>query len=84
MTLQTDIAAVKRWWRSRTIWLGAHLMAAAPVLEYVRDHSQMLHHYIGEADSAVSFALGALIVYLRNKTTTPIGKRSDPTNQAGA
>lgn len=84
MTLQSDIAAAKRWWRSRTIWLGAHLVAAAPLLEYARDHSQLLHGYIGEADGAVSFALGALIIWLRNRTTTPIGKPADPTDQAGA
>lgn len=84
MTLQSDIAAAKRWWRSRTIWLGAHLVAAAPLLQYARDNSQLLHHYIGEADGAVSFALGALIIWLRNRTTTPIGKPADSTDQAGA
>ena len=84
MTLATDLIAAKRWWRSKTIWLGAHLIAAAPVLEYARDNSTMLHAYIGKADSAVSFALGALVVYLRNNTTTPIGKPADPTDNAGA
>ena len=83
MTLQTDIAAAKRWWRSRMIWLGAHLILAAPVLEYARDHSQLLHAYIGEADGAVSFVLGALIVYLRNQTTAPIGKPHDDNLRAG-
>lgn len=83
MSIQTDIAAAKRWWRSRTIWLGAHLMAASPVLEYVRDHSTLLHSYIGKADSAVSFAIGALLVYLRNKTSQPIGKPHNDNLRAG-
>ena len=84
MTLATDLTAAKRWWRSKTIWLGAHLILAAPVLEYVRDNSTMLHAYIGKADAAVSFALGALLVYLRNVTRGPIGKPADPTDSAGA
>lgn len=84
MTIQTDIAAAKRWWRSRTIWLGAHLVAASPFIQYAHDNSQMLHRYIGDADAAVSFALGALLIWLRNKTRTAIGKPADPTDQAGA
>lgn len=84
MTFQTDIAAAKRWWRSKTVWLGAHLMLAAPVLEYARDNSTLLHPYIGRADGAVSFALGALVVYLRNVTRGPIGKPVDDTDKAGA
>jgi hypothetical protein len=71
MTLYTD---AKRWWKSKTIWLGAHLMAAAPMLEYARDNSTMLHAYIGKADAAVSFVLGLVVVWLRNVTRQPLGK----------
>ena len=74
MTYYTD---AKRWWRSKTIWLGTHLIAAAPVLEYVRDNSALLHAYIGKADAAVSFALGAVVIWLRNVTRKPIGKTAD-------
>lgn len=74
MTIATDVQAAKRWWHSKTIWLGTHLMAAAPVLEYARDNSTLLHHYIGAADGAVSFALGVLVVWLRKVTRGPIGK----------
>ena len=75
MTIYTD---AKRWWHSKTIWLGTHLMAAAPVLEYARDNSTLLHHYIGAADGAVSFALGVVVVWLRNVTRKPIGKVAAP------
>ena len=81
MTVYTD---AKRWWHSKTIWLGTHLMAAAPVLEYARDNSTLLHAYVGKADAAISFALGVIVVWLRNVTRKPIGKMPDPTDQAGA
>ena len=77
MTYTAIYTDAKRWWRSKTIWLGGHLMVAAPVLEYARDNSHLLSQYIGRADGAVSFALGALIVWLRKVTTKPIGKTPD-------
>lgn len=67
-------ADAKRWWKSKTIWLGNSLMGAAPVLEYARDNSTMLAEYIGRATSAAAFGLGLLIVWLRKRTTKPLGK----------
>lgn len=85
MIFAEDVGRAKRWWKSKIIWLGGHLIAAAPVLEYARDNSALLHQYIGRADAAVSFALGAALVYLRNVTRGPIGKpAADDTDKAGA
>lgn len=73
MTLYTD---VKRWWKSKTVWLGNTLMAAAPLLEYARDNSTLLAEYIGKATSAFAFGLGVLIVWLRRQTHTSITRRA--------
>ena len=64
----------KRWWHSKTIWLGGHLIAASPLLQYARDNVSSLHYIIGKYDAAVSFLLGGVLIWLRNVTTKPIGK----------
>ena len=64
----------KRWWHSKTVWLGAHLMAASPVLQYAHDNVSSLHEIVGKFDAAIAFVLGAVIVWLRNVTSIPIGK----------
>ena len=69
-----EASSFKRWWRSKTVWLGNTLIGAAPVLEYARDNSVMLAEYIGKATAATAFGLGMLIIYLRKKTTEPLGK----------
>lgn len=78
MTMSQNLQAAKRWWHSKTVWLGAHLMAASPVLEYAHDNVASLHQIIGKFDAAVSFALGAALVWLRNVTRVPLGKPVTP------
>jgi hypothetical protein len=69
MTFSGD---VKRWWNSRTIWLGNLLVVFGLVLEYVNANSAMLTPYFGKWGGAASVAIGVLTIILRRATTAPI------------
>lgn len=73
---------MKRWWQSKMIWLGAHLVLLFPLLEYARDNSPLLEAYIGKGTGPLSFGLGLLIIWLRNLTRVPIGKPEPPDDNA--
>lgn len=71
MSLKDD---AKKWWASRSIWLGNLLIAAGAVVEYLNASGGMLLPYLGTYGGAVMLVIGVLNVLLRLATTKPVGK----------
>lgn len=71
MTLYDD---VKRWWKSKTIWLGSALVVLGALIEYLASNSDQWQGYFGEWGGVAGMVIGALNVLLRLRTTKTIGK----------
>ncbi len=71
MTFYDD---VKRWWKSRTIWLGTVLMVIGALVEYRAANEAQWRDYFGDWGGPAAIAIGVLNVLLRLRTTKAIGK----------
>lgn len=60
---------------SKTYWFGLAIM----LLGYVQDNFPLIDHYLGQYDTAVKFAIGFVIILLREVTTKALKEKGNAT-----
>lgn len=73
---ESPMYAVKRWWQSKTLWLGSAAIVGGLVLDVLAAERQMALQAFGEYGPAIIIGLGIAVNLLRWKTTTGIRKAS--------
>ena len=71
---ESPMVAVKRWWQSKTLWLGSTAIVGGLVLEVLLAERQMALEAFGQYGPAIIIGLGIAVKVLRWKTTTGIRK----------
>jgi hypothetical protein len=83
-----NIAGIKKWWHSFTIWFGNAMAVAGTVIQQIDTQSSDLRNALGHYGGAVIAALGVAVILLRLKTGaaiagTPIAKAQQPVSFDG-
>lgn len=71
---ESPMVAVKRWWQSRTLWLGTVAIVGGLVLEVLIAERQLALDLFGQFGPLIIVGLGIAVKVLRWKTTTGIRK----------
>jgi len=70
----SPLVAVKRWWKSRMLWLGSSAIVGGIVLDVLAAERQMALQAFGKYGPAIIIGLGVAVNLLRWKTTTGVSK----------
>lgn len=71
---ESPLILVKRWWQSRTLWLGTAAIVGGLVLDVLAAERQMALQAFGQYGPAIIIGLGVAVNLLRWKTTTGVSK----------